>query len=154
MAQINSDEKAGSLNKEAASGARDRARDDMDTRIGDLNQQGKELANSLRSPFEVMQDEIKGFKTLRNANAIDDTTLQKATEKVKADFAETNGRGQGVDNAISDSKANGPTATFSAFGAGVIGMGQAKDKKELIEIAKSTREMAKAMRKERKAKFE
>jgi hypothetical protein len=150
MDQINADQQSGKLTPEAADDARGKARDDLDQRINDLKQQGKALADSLRTPMEEYKAETKRILDLRKGGFIDDETVKRALAEVnKKAF----GTKEGVDNAISQEKAAGPTATFSAFGAATIGLGQAKDKKELIEIAKNTRESARLARKERLARF-
>lgn len=153
MGQISRDEEGGLLNKDAAGDARGRAQEDLDSRVENLKQEGKALADSLRTPFEVMKDEIKGFENLRAGGNISDETLQKAIQKSRADFDATQEKANKTDGAMDSAKLNGPTGSFSAFGAGIIGMGQSKDKKELIEIAKNTREANKLARKERMATF-
>jgi TP901 family phage tail tape measure protein len=137
MMQINTDEKSGVLSKDAAANAREQANDDMESRIRDLKRQGQSLADSLRTPFEVLQDEIRGIQRLRGVGAIDDATLRKAIEKARADFAAAEAKGKGIDASLAEAKAVGPTGSFSAVGAGIIGMGAKGKDPQLERIAKN-----------------
>jgi hypothetical protein len=113
MAQIDADQQAGKLDAGAANEARGRAQDDLQGRIDNLRDEGRALAEALRTPGEKLAAEIARINQLQAAGAIDEKTKLRAEEKARADFAET--QAKQIDTNIEQAKALGPTGTFSGF---------------------------------------
>ena len=129
--QIESDVEKGILTPEQGLDARDRADSDLDTRIQSLRDEGKQLAEALRTPAEVLKDEIARVNRLETAGAINETTAVRAIKKAQDDFEDTQDE--------IESQRTGPSGSFSAFAAGVIGQGANLEKDQLAEAKKTNK---------------
>lgn len=132
---------------DAAAEAEKKASEKKAEAMDQLREEGKALADALRTPGEILSAELKNIDKLRKAGAIDDKTKGRAVADAFKRFKDAQG---GIDE---EQKRVGPSGSFSAAAGMVIAMrGVKPDKKELIEIAKNSREQVRLARKERIAR--
>ncbi len=162
MKQIDTDQKAGKIDAQQAGDARKRARGDLGNDIGNLKDQGRALAEALRSPQEKLNAELKKITDLQGRGFIDEKTALRAEDKARQQFADETKRNeekandqlQGIEQ---EQRRVGPSATFSGFAAAIIGnTGQSTEKDQLKatrEVAKHTKLIAKEAKKDKGGKF-
>ena len=86
IALIQKQLQAGKLTQDEASQAKDDAKADRDARIKRMQDEGKRLEESLRTPLETMQAELKRIEGLRNAGTISAETASRAKAKAREAF--------------------------------------------------------------------
>lgn len=161
MAQIDKDQAEGRLGNDTADAARETARDNLDSRMDDLKQEGKALADAMRTPFEELRSKLADIAKLRDVGAIDGTTADRAVKKANMEFEEAAQRNRqqvnAVDAGLAQERARvGPSGTFSAAAAAIIGSGGSIERESLKaqrETAKNTAEVAKQVKKNNVARF-
>ncbi len=132
MNQIGDDEKKGILGKQAADDARERARGDLQTRLDAIKEEGKRLAEAMRTPAEILADENKRIDQLQQAGAIDANVAKRAKDKAQEDFNNATKKAEDINANVEQARFNGPTGTFSSFSLmnGAFG-GQVNYQKEI-----------------------
>ncbi|QDT06899.1 hypothetical protein K227x_53220 [Rubripirellula lacrimiformis] len=160
IAQINSDEQAGRINGGDAADARDRARDNLDDRTEAIRQEGKALAESLRTPAENLRAKMADIEKFKSAGVFGDNMADRAKAKAREEFAEEEARNRKRAKKVElgfekEQKRTGPSGAFSAAAAGVIGMGRQEDEKTKLTriIAGNSTEQVKLARKKNTARF-
>jgi hypothetical protein len=151
MKQIDSDQQSGKITEEQATGAKETARANLDSDMERMRQEGKALAESLRTPGEKLSNELKRISQLQDSGVIDDKTATRAEDKARNDFAEEQKRieeqsNQQTQTLDQEQKSVGPNATFSAAAASIIGNGgrfESESLKVQRETANNTAMMAK-----------
>lgn len=115
---------------------RRRKKQQQAARIEALKNRGKQLAESLRTPREEMEDELKEVKSLHRQGFIDDETATRARARAMKEFAEaTKEKEPGrLNESIQQNQPNGPTGTFNAFAAQAIGQGRQNFEKEQTQL--------------------
>lgn len=114
LSRIDRLESQGAISGETADRARTKAREqnDRDTGVEAIRQEAKQLAEALRTPAEVLKAEKARIRELQQKGGLSDTDAGRALLAAEKEFRGT----QKVDLA-------GPSATFSAFAASIIGGG-------------------------------
>lgn len=126
MAQIDSDQKSGKLDKETADESREKARGNLDDRAEALRREGQALAEALRTPAETLKAKLGDINKLQSVGAIDSITADRAIADAKKTFAEEEERNKAKTEKVSndleqEQKRSGPSGSFSASGAAIIG---------------------------------
>lgn len=162
MKQIDLDQKSGKIDGEQAGDARKRARGNLDADIVGLKDQGRALAEAMRSPQEKLNAEMKKIADLQGRGFIDEKTALRAEDKARKDFSDetkqneekANQQFKGLED---EQKRVGPSATFSGFAAAIIAGPRSSNEKDQLkatrEVAKNTKVIAKEAKKDKGGKF-
>lgn len=161
MQQIDKDEVSGRINQEDAKNARETARLNLDDRIDDMKREGQALAEALRTPAEVLSSKLKEISTLQDVGAIDERTALRAEDKARKEFMDEQQRNMEKASDVnssfeSEQTRTGPTGTFSAMAATVIGAGGGLERESLKAqqaTAANTAAIAKQAKKNNVARF-
>ncbi|MEO1529720.1 MAG: hypothetical protein AAFX06_30245, partial [Planctomycetota bacterium] len=147
--QIQSDFRAGRINEDQARDAFARNDDDFRNRIDRLKDAAAAIKESLLTPAEKLANEIKEIENLQGQGFITRGEAGEAIARRREEFAERQQRE--LDRARGSIATQGPTGTFSAFGATLIGAGPTSP--ELNELQKQTRELREIKRGGKVARF-
>tara|TARA_R110002073_G_scaffold20209_5_gene72807 strand:- start:11635 stop:14910 length:3276 start_codon:yes stop_codon:yes gene_type:complete len=162
MKQIDTDQKAGRINDDQAKDAKGRARGNLDDAMVQLRDQGRAMAEALRTPQEQLNAKLKQISNLQDRGFIDDNTALRAEDKARKEFADATAKNeekanqqfQGIEQ---EQKRVGPSATFSGFAAGIIGASGNNFERDQLkatrDVVKHTRVIAKEAKKDKGGKF-
>ncbi|GAA4465445.1 hypothetical protein [Novipirellula rosea] len=162
MKQIDTDQKAGRINDDQAKDARGRARGNLDDAMGQLRDQGRAMAEALRTPQEKLGAELKRITDLQDRGFIDEKTALRAEDKARREFADATAKNeekanQQFEGIEQEQRRVGPSATFSGFAAAIIGgSGNNFERDQLKatrDVAKHTKIIAKEAKKDKGGKF-
>lgn len=161
MSQINRAERTGNIDSETATGARETARGNLDDRMDALRAEGKALADALRTPAEILSNKLANISRLQDQGVITDQTAERAEDKARREFREEQEKNTKKAEQINtdleqEQRRTGPSATFSAQAAAIIGMGGRTESPELKAMratAKNTQVIAKNSKKPQIARF-
>ncbi|TWU39115.1 hypothetical protein Q31b_41980 [Novipirellula aureliae] len=141
--QIDSDEKAGRINKDDAADARTRANDNLDNAMRTMEQQANAMADAMRTPLEELNARKAEIERLRGIGDFDDTKADRALSQAEADFEAARKRNQEKaseqDAAIEETmRRTGPSGTFSAFAANLVGGAVRNFEREQLKASQQT----------------
>ena len=139
MEQISKDENAGRITKGDAEDARETAAGNLDDRMDALRREGKALAEALRTPLETLNAKLADIDKLKGVGAIGQGTADRAIADARKTFSEEEQQNKKKAEKLESSLAKeqertGPSGSFSAAGAAIIGMGGRED--EAMKIRK------------------
>ncbi len=162
MNQLASDESSGKINSETAGQARETARGNLDDQIESLKAEGRAMADALRTPAEVLSGKLREISQLQDAGAINEETALRAEDQARKEFADEQERNKEkvVDtemNIQEELSRSGPSGTFSAAAAMIIGGGSSIESENLKanqKIAENTTLIAKEAKKKNIARFQ
>lgn len=143
MAQIDRDQKSGKLSEGTANDARETARGNLDDRMDSLKAEGRALAESMQTPFEKIRAQFANVAKLEAGGHVSKETADRAKAQLRIDIAEEKKRNEDKANGQAASLEEtrhqvGPTGTFSAAAAMVIGGGPRFE----VETLKATKQVA------------
>ncbi|QDT07792.1 Phage-related minor tail protein [Rubripirellula lacrimiformis] len=161
MKQIGSDQQNGLIGKDTADTARGTARENLADQLDQLKADGKALADSLRTPAEVLNAKLREITQLQSNGAITDKTALRAEDRVRREFAEEQERSaktaSDVNTGLDQERSRtGPTSTFSAAAASIIGAGNGSENEAMKlrrETAANTATIARQSKKNNVARF-